>query len=215
MKQAQPLSSRIRWLGPLVVIVVVLAAMVLHSLTRPSAAIAEGPAALAIPPINAVYLPDASRPVLPPAQARAVGIRIVSSSAELINSATTADAIIIDRGALGQVDQQLLAGQLGQERLIVGLNVPFSELERLPAYHQPRTPHNYREDWGERPFYSWLWQREQGGRRYSVSGSDVIPSAEDFLGRLEDQIRAIREAQVQPTPDPRTTPPVRPTRPTP
>lgn len=207
MKQILSHASARLWLV-LVAAILAVAAIVWQSLSSPNAATAQPPVR---PQVNVIYLPDPVAPVLAADQARASGIRIVSSPAELVSVAPMAHAIIVDRGMLGSVGHHWLATQLQEGRLIVGLNVPFKQLEQIPGYRAPRTPAGYLEDYSGRIFYSWLWQWEKDGVRYQVTGSDGVGSQEDLIGRITFQTRAVREHMANPPAGP--TAPAVPTRP--
>lgn len=180
-------GARRAWLAGLLVILCLIAAAVLQSLTRPAQTAAQAPSQ---PQINAVYLPDPVHPAVDIGRARAFGIRLVSSVADLEASAPSAAAIIVDRSAFDRLSQDWLAAQLQEGRIIVGLNVPSAQLTQIPGYRSPKHPYTFRQDWGGRPFYSLVYQqRDPGGSLHVGASSDVINTPEGFFGRLYVKIQ--------------------------
>lgn len=175
------------WLAGLLVLFCLIAAAVLQSLTRPAQTAAQSPSQ---PQINAVYLPDPVHPTIDIGRARAFGIRLVSSVADLKTSAPSAAAIIIDRSAFDQLSQDWLAAQLQEGRIIVGLNVPSARLTQIPGYRSPKHPYTFRQDWGGRPFYSLVYQQhDPDGSLHVGASSDVINTPEGFFARLSVKIQ--------------------------
>lgn len=197
--------SRKAWLGLVGVILVALVAVAWQSvLSSPSAS----SAILQLPPppqVNGIYLADPQTPVVRPEQAREYGVRVVSSVPDLVAGALTADALIIDATRFDRVDALWLATQLRDGKVIAALNVPFTRLAALPGYRQPPTPLEYRQDWGGRPFFSFVrqWQDSRGVMHLST-GSDYLNSPGDFFRRVYQVTPAGVEASSRSMPSPDT-----------
>lgn len=119
---------------------------------------------------------------------------MVASLPELADNPAPPDAIIVDASRFDQVDSAWLGAQLRQGRHIVGINVPFSRLEQLPGYRQPRDPARFREDPGGRLFFSALYHYADAPGAQWVAQSDRIYSPEGFLALLDGTIRSARYA---------------------
>jgi hypothetical protein len=119
------------------------------SLTRPDPA-AAGP--------TVAYLPDPGRPGLRSETARAAGMQVAASVTDFLRLADRADAVVVDRARLGDLPADFLADQYRRGRVVAGINVPMADLERLTGGWQPTPPGDFRQDWGERPFYSVVYQ---------------------------------------------------------
>lgn len=183
---------------PLVVILsLLLVAMIGYSATRPAPAQADYT-------INAVYLTLNPHPALDTAKLRATGIRPVSSLAELVTVAVSAQAIIVDRDALSGLDAAWLAAQYRQGKLIVGIDVPILDLAQRAGYSDTRSEvAQYLQDYGGRPFYSLFYtMTERSGVSRSGTGSDIIYSTEDFIARLRLEAQN-SQAQLNPPQAPR------------
>lgn len=180
MKRAKLQAHGNRWLGPMAIGIVLLAAMIAQSLITSMPASAQFPTK---PSINAVYLADASNPGVDPAQARARGVRIVGSVQELTAGAATADAIVIDRGAFETVDPQLLMTLSAQGKVIVAINVPGSRLQRATGYPRSDSASDWAASQG-RPFYAYVYQQREQWKEYGADGVDIIYDPQSFLNRL-------------------------------
>lgn len=169
------------------------------ALDQPTASTAQNP------PIRAVYLPDPLAPTLPAPLARARGIQVVATVAELLDAAARADvdAVLLDRDAFDLVDPDWLAGQLRQGRAVVGFNVVPARLARLPGADRGLDSAQMRADWGDTPFYALAYQTEQDGRvRNAGLDADAIYAPIVFLDRLERKIAGIgRSRSVAAGPD--------------
>ncbi len=119
---------------------------------------------------------------------------------------------MIDRSMFAMVDREWLVAQQRGGKLVVGIDIPFSQLEEATAFPSHSLPPSYVEDWAGQAFYSLLWRVERGNRSQSSTASDRIPDTTALLGMVRTQLDHLREARVrvttiQPTP---SNPPVRP-----
>lgn len=200
-------ASRRRWLAPLIVIVLLTAALAAYTSVRAdNAGQAAGqpvPAA-GPPPINAVYLADLGRPGVDLALVRGRGVRVVGSAQELTAAAATADAIAIDRDVFETVDPRWLTSQFAQGRAIVAIGVPGDRLGRATGYKRDVFGTADPAVLQGRPFYSAVWQWEENGMSKGVSGTDILYDPRSFLSQLylltpAGQAEAVRNRPPVPT----------------
>lgn len=201
MESIKPRLGRSAWLIVAMLIVIVLIAVAWQRVlfARPADS-----AALPLPPppqINGLYLPDSLNPVVSPEQARGFGLRVASSIPDLISSSSTADVIVLDATVFDQLDAAWLGSMLREGKVIATLNVPFARLAALPGYRQPPAPLAYRQEWGGRPFFSFVrqWQDDRGALHLST-GSDYLNSSSDFFRRIYQITPAGIKASASDTP---------------
>ncbi len=201
---------RYRWFTlPVIIVVALVATLAFQALTHRTAITAQRPQ------LKVIYLPDPADPILDVDVARAWGVQVVPSAAELTSVAmrSDVDAVLLDQSTLDLVSAGWLTGQLQQGRVVVGLNVPINRLVQVPGYNRGQGigTGNYAQDWGGQPFYSWIHQQQQGGRiTHEGHASERIYSPEGLLSLLHFKIQAIHAARDRSAP-PRDIPP-RPTR---
>lgn len=181
---------------PLVLILsLLLVALVGYSATRPERAQADYT-------IDAVYFALSPRPALDITKVREAGIRPVASAAEL--KATPAQAIIVDGEALDSIDAAWLASEYRQGKLIVGIDIPILELAKRAGYANTRSGiADYLQDYKGQSFYSLFYDMtEQSGVTRGGTGSEIIYSTDDFIGRLRIETQS-SQAQLNPPQSPR------------
>lgn len=138
-----------------------------------------------------VYLPDTGRPGLPSAEAWTAGMQVAASAADFLRLADHADAIVVDRTRLSDLPANFLADQYRRGRVVAGINVPMADLERLTGGQQPNPPGDFRQDWGERPFYSVAYQSAAtDGTQYKGWTSDQLNSPTVLMWVIRTSVRA-------------------------
>ena len=106
---------------------------------------------------------------------------------------------------LATVDHEWLVAQQQQGKLIVGVNVPFSQLAAAADFPMPPGAGSYREEWPGRTFYSLWWRVQQDSRSQGATASDHVADTTALLGMVASQLRVLRAARdsitaIQPTP---------------
>jgi hypothetical protein len=193
------------WVSGLLLITLLTLAMVAQSIAASHRTDASEVVRVEQLALNVAYLADPQRPQLDLAQARLAGARVTNSAAEARRLGEGAEGIIIDRPMLTAVDHDWLVAQHRQGKLIVGVNVPFSQLAAAADFPMPPGPGSYREEWPGRTFYSFSWRVQQGSRSQGATGSDHVADTVALLGVVGSQLRVLHEARnsistIRPTP---------------
>lgn len=196
MERATVLRKQMRWLGTLFIVAGLIFAMTVQ-IARFTAADAQSIIS-SDPLTKAIYVSDRGTPVLDPVSVGNAQLRLAASSSELLKSVGDAEAIIFDPGAFAALDKVWLSDQLTIGRMIIVLNVPFTELQKVPGYSPIVTSGTY-EDYTGTTYYSWLWQWSYQGKRYEVTGSDRFASTDAFLAHLKNQMWDLQSFRAQVT----------------
>lgn len=151
----------------------------------------------ASPSFRAIYLTDTANPVLDSKVVQAAGAQVVQDVPALTAGVSAADVVIFDSKPFAAMSQIVLGSYLQQGKIIVGLNIPATRLEQIPGYRQPNPPDRFREDWQGRPFFSLIYQRQQGSTSYTGASSDVIYGSESFIKRLQVVSQSILSPSMQ------------------
>ncbi len=164
-----------------------LAVTLLFGCGQPDAAAPQGPP---LPRVNGVYLADPAGPAVGIGLARAAGIRVVFAVPELLAAAPTAEVVAIDRAPFDEVDPAWLTEQYLQGRILFTFNVPPSRLMGLTG-HSALTADEFYQRWPDRPFYTYVYRREENGRlSHWGDGSDFFHSSDSVIRLLYFQTAA-------------------------
>lgn len=193
------------WIGGLLLVVFLAAGMVAQSMLRTRSAEAGETVRADQLALNVAYLADPQRPQLDLTQARLAGVRVASSAPALQRLGQQTEGVMIDQSMLAAVDRGWLVAQQKQGKLIVGINIPFSQLASATNFSSLAPPPPYVEDWSGQALYSLLWRVEQGPRSHDASASDRIVDTTALLGTVRTQLDLLGEARravatVEPTP---------------
>jgi hypothetical protein len=151
-------------------------------LTRPEP-VAAGP--------TVAYLPDVARPGIHTPEARAAGMQVVATVEDFLRLADRADAVVVDRMRLGDLPAGFLADHYRRGRVVAGINVPLADLERLTGGQQPSPPGDFRQVWGERPFFSVVSQSVAAdGTQYKGWTSDQLKGPTVLMWVIRTSVRA-------------------------
>lgn len=145
----------------------------------------SAPAGALASSLKLLYLPDAARPVVEPAQARALGVETPGTVADFLAQAPAADALLLDRARLADLPPGFLAQQYAESKVIVGLNVPSDELERTINFNPVFDLAPFVQDWGGRSFYTLEYRSFRPDRRGVGRQSDLINNAGVLVSRIQ------------------------------
>lgn len=145
------------------------------------------------PSAKIVYLADVANPVIrstviSSTQARSGGISVSATLHEFMTSAVTADALMVDNSRLNSLPTRWLATHYHNHKVIVGLNVASSQIEKVVEFAPTFQLAQFRQDWGGRPFFTLEYESPRGNSFRVGRASDVLRSPAQLVDRIQHTV---------------------------